>query len=454
VSSGDFGFETGIIFGSRKKAMRKYLFLAVFTLTSGLLFAQADRSSRTTMYMTYGRTGANLREFNNMLASKGLSPLRNGYSNLSFGYMYRFNDFVVGMELFQNHGPKSRFDNYEIDYNSTRFYLNVGFSFTEEGRFQLIHYMSIGSGFLNFQMMPVEEPGTFQALMDNPAQGFVLREGNLHKGSWYMTGFLTEIGFQMSYDLPIPGRQEAFELLARFGYSFSPFEDSWKMNGIRFNAAQSGPFLGIGAGITLPDQNFFYRDASLGAHLVYGMHFTRPDELNAILEENGFASFDGMPNNWGLKILGETKGFLYGVDFYNLGLWADANESKSQTLNSIRVYANAGLKFFEQKNLEMGGMAGLGYGNIRYTLTDDSKPDFPLLFEEPKHDGMLKNGGLMAKPEVYIAYGIPISINKSRVIVGLHGGYELPMARYRLGDLSMSKYMSNPYLQFSLGFRP
>lgn len=434
--------------------MKKGILLATLLFSPVFLFAQGGRSDRTTMYMTYGRTGANLREFNNMLSNRGLSSMRTGYSNLSFGYLYRFNDFVVGLELFQNHGPKSKFDSYEIDYNSTRFYINVGFSFTEEGRFQLIHYMSIGSGFLNFQMMPAEEPETFQGLMDSPAQGFILREGNLHKGTWHMTGFLTEIGFQMSYDLPIPGREEAFELLARFGYSFSPFEDSWKMNGIRFNAAQSGPFLRIGAGITLPDQNFFFRDASLGAHLVYGIHFTQPDELNALLEENGYKSFSGGPNNWGLKILGESKGFLYGVDFYNLGLSAEANESKSQTLNSLRVYANAGLKFFEQKNLEIGGLAGLGYGNIRYSLTDNFKPDFPLLFEEPNHDGMLKNGGLMAKPEVYIAYGVPVSINKSRVFLGLHGGYELPMARYRLGDLPMYKYMTNPYLQFSLGFRP
>jgi hypothetical protein len=39
------------------------------------------------MYMTYGKTGANLREFNEMLGNKGLSPMRKGYSNLSFGYL-------------------------------------------------------------------------------------------------------------------------------------------------------------------------------------------------------------------------------------------------------------------------------------------------------------------------------------------------------------------------------
>lgn len=419
-----------------------------------LLWGQSDASNRTTMYMTYGRTGANLREFNNMLAQKGLSPMRNSYANLSFGYLYRSNDFVVGLELFQNHGPKSIFDGYKIDYNTTRFYLNVGFSFTEEGRFQLIHYMSVGSGFLNFQMMPIDEPGTFQSLMDNPAQGFILREGNLHKGTWHMSGFLTEIGFQMSYDLPIPGREEALELIARFGYSFSPFEDSWKMNGIRFNATQSGAFLRVGAGISLPDRNFFYRDASLGAHLVYGMHFTKPDELNQLLEGNGLRPLDGRPNNWGLKVLGESKGFLYGLDFYNLGLGSKANETKTQTLNSLRIYANAGLKFFEQRNLEMGALGGLGYANIRYSLVDGNKPDFPLLFEEPQFDGMLKNGGLMAKPELYLAYGIPVMDKKARVMLGVHGGYELPMSQYRLADLSMYKYMGNPYLQFSLGFRP
>lgn len=434
--------------------MRLFLVLLLLCSFGFTAFSQTPKSNRTTMYMTYGKTGANLREFNQMLAGKGLSPMRNSYSNLSFGYLTRFNDFIIGLELFQNSGPKSIFDGYQIDYHTTRFYVNVGFSFTEEGNFQLIHYMSVGTGFLNFQMLkenPAENLGEF---FENPEHGFILRDGNLHKGTLNMTGFLTEIGFQMSYDFPIPGRGEAIELLARFGYSFSPFEDSWKLNGIRFNSAQSGAFLRLGAGLTIPDHNFFYKDAAIGAHLLYGFHFTKPDRFNSILQEKGLTPFKGRPNNIGLKVMGESKGFLYGIDFYNLGLSGEADESKSHTLNSLRVYGNVGLKFFERRNLELGGTGGLGYGNIRYSLISNEKPDFPRLFEEPIHDAFLRKGGLMAKPEVFVAYGIPLSPNhSSKIMFGINGGYEIPLANYRLLDLPMSDYMSNPYFQLSVGIK-
>lgn len=417
-------------------------------------FSQSPKSNRTTMYMTYGKTGANLREFNQMLGNKGLSQMRNSYSNLSFGYLTRFNDFILGLELFQNSGPGSNFDGYVIDYHSTRFYLNVGFAFTEEGNFQLIHYMSVGTGFLNFQMLKENPAQNLETFFENPEHGFILRDGNLHKGSLNMTGFLTEIGFQMSYDLPIPGREEAIELLARFGYSFSPFEDSWKLNGIRFNSTQSGAFIRMGAGITIPDHNFFYKDAAIGGHFVFGFHFTKPDGFNEALTANGLAPFKGRPNNIGLKVLGENRGLLYGLDFYNLGLSGEADESRSHTLNSLRIYGNVGLKFFERRNLELGGTGGLGYGNIRYSLISNDKPDFPRLFEEPLHDAFLRKGGLMAKPEVFIAYGIPFSPNhSSKIMFGINGGYEIPLANYKLLDLPMASYMSNPYFQLSVGIK-
>ncbi len=450
-----FNYAFNNKFGGKLKYMRSFL-LIIFSLSTFIpLHGQSEKSNRTTVYSTFGRTGANLREFNQMLENKGLTPMRNSYSNLSFGYLSRFNDFVLGIELFHNKGLKSEFNNYEIDYQTTRFYINVGFAFTEEGNFQLIHYMSFGSGFVNFQMLRENEVNSLNGFLQNPEHGFILREGDLHKGTLNMSGFLTEIGFQMSYDLPIPGREEAFEVLARFGYSFSPFEDSWKMNDISFRNIQSGAFFRLGVGISLPDHNYFYKDASLGAHLIYGMHFTRPDGFNKKLEENGLQSFSGRPNNWGLKVLGESKGFLYGFDFYNLGLSGQANESKSHTLNSLRLYANLGMKFFERRNLELGGLGGLGFANIRYSLLSNEKPDFPRLFEEPLHDGYLRNAGLMAKPEIYLSYGIPISsISSSKIILGLHGGYELPLSNYKLEDFSMYQYMANPYLQFSVGIRP
>ncbi|MCH7398407.1 hypothetical protein MM236_10425 [Belliella sp. DSM 107340] len=430
--------------------------LSIFLLLiSTITFSQSHKENRSTMYVTYGTTGANIRLFNEMLENKGLSPLRKGYTNLGLGYQTRYNDFILGLELYQNSGLTSNFNNYEIDYRTSRILLNVGYALTEEGRFQFIHYMSIGSGFLNLQMLKEGPEQNIDEFLQNPQQGFILRDGNIHKGSRFFSGLLTEIGFQTSYDLPIPGREEVLELMAKFGYSFSPFENSWDLNGVQFGSAQSGAFIRAGVGISLPDHNFFYKDASLGIHLLTGFQFTSPNEFNEILEDNGYKPFDGRPNNWGLKILGESKGWLYGVDVYNLALKGSAKENLSHTLNSVRIYANSGVKFFERKNLELGGMAGLGFANIRYTLTDNTKPDFPLLFEEPDFDGYLRNSGLMAKPEIYMAYAIPFtSENAFNLVLGIHGGYEAPLSRYRLLDRSMYKYMANPYLHFSIGIRP
>lgn len=450
-----FNSHNRIIFESKFYCMKRWLIIFWCILATLEVSAQESKSNRSTMYFTTGRTGANLREFNQMLADKGLSPMRKGYTNWGLGYQSRFNDFILGFELFQNSGPGSVFNGYNIDYRTTRFYFDVGFAMTEEGRFQLIHYMSIGSGFMNFQMMRDQgRPGMTEFLQE-PQSGFILRDGNIHRSSLNMRGFLTEIGFQMSYDLAIPGRDEAFELIAKFGYSFSPFENSWNLNGKSFQTLQSGAFLRLGAGISLPDHNFFYKDASIGAHLIFGVHPTKPTALNEYLVENGYEPLSGRPNNWGLKILGYNKNLLYGVDLYNLGMGGRANESFEQSLNSVRTYANLGMKFFELKNFEIGGLGGLGYANLRYSLLSKDKPDFPKLFEEPLHDGYLRTGGLMAKPELYMAYTLPLSSsNFFSTVMSVHAGYETPLGRYRLGDLSMSKYMSSPYLQFSIGIRP
>lgn len=435
--------------------MKKIAGLLISLLFFQDLYAQSSMTNRSTFYGTIGTTGANLREFNNLLEDKGLSPMRKGYTNYTLGYMARFNDFILGMELIQSSGPRSDFDDYTIGYRTSRAMLNVGFAFTEEGRFQLIHYMAVGAGYLNFQMLRPDEPATFSQFMDNPRQGYILRDGNVQQSSLNMTGFLTEFGFQMAYDLPIPGRSEALELIAKFGYSFSPFEDSWKLNGISFSSIQSGAFLRIGAGISIPDYNYFYKDADIGVHLFGSMNFTSPTALNERLAEKGYNTFSGRPNNWGLKIMGYSKDWLYGMDLYNLGMSGQASEQLEHTLNSVRLYANLGKKFFEFKNLEMGVLGGLGYGNLRYTLYSPNKPDFPALFEEPDFDGRLTGRGLMVKPEVYIGYGLPLALGKFfKVFTAVHAGYEQPLGAYRLGDLGMASYMSNPYVQVSLGIRP
>ncbi|WP_009033329.1 hypothetical protein [Indibacter alkaliphilus] len=435
--------------------MKTPVLILIFLMTFQTLSAQLERATRSSMYLNYGRTGANVREFNQMLENKGLSPMRKSYGNFGFGYQTRFNDFVLGLEVLQNSGPTSLFNDYEIDYRTTRFLLNVGFSFTEEGPFQLIHYMAIGAGSLNFQMLRENNANTIDQFLQNPESGYILRDGNIQKSSLNMTGFLTEIGFQTSYDLPIPGRDESLEILARFGYAFSPFEDSWELNGINFGATQAGAFIRVGAGITLPDHNFFYRDASIGAHLIYGLNFTTPDALNDNLVENGLQPFSGRPNNWGLKILGFNRSTLYGVDIYNLGLDGQANERMKHNLNSVRVYGNLGKVLFDLRNLEIGAMGGLGFGNLRYTLYSTSKPDFPRLFEEPDFDGYVRSAGLMGKPELFISYALPTNRgNFYDLIFAVHGGYELPLTSYRFFDLPMFKYMANPYLQFSVGIRP
>lgn len=435
--------------------MRIALFLFL-TFSCSISFAQSNKGNRSTLYATYGTTGANMRLFNEMLANKGLSPMRKGYSNLGLGYQTRYNDFILGFELYQNAGLKSTFNGYDLDYRTTRILLNVGYSLTEEGNFQFIHYMSVGSGFLNFQMLKENPAQTVNQFLQNPEHGFILRDGNIHKGSRNFTGLLTEIGFQASYDIEIPGREEVLEIMAKFGYSFSPFENSWELNGLQFSNAQSGAFLRAGVGISLPDHNFFYKDASLGIHLISGLHFTSPDQFNTLLVENGYEPFDDKPNNWGVKVLGESKGWLYGADIYNIALQGTAKKGYlSHTLNSVRLYGNLGKKFFERRNLELGGVAGVGYANLRYSLTDNTKPDFPMLFEEPDYDGYLRKSGMMAKPELYIMYSVPFSKDKGiNLVFGIHGGYEAPLSRFRLLDTPMYKYMSNPYLHFSVGIRP
>ncbi|UJP63742.1 hypothetical protein [Mongoliitalea daihaiensis] len=435
--------------------MKKIVGLLISLLFFHELHAQSNLSNRSTFYGTIGTTSANLREFNNLLEDKGLSSLRKGYSNYTIGYMARFNDFILGLEVIQSTSPRADFDDYQIGYRTSRAMLNVGFSFTEEGRFQLIHYMAIGTGSLNFQMINPEEPSTFNQFMTDPRQGFILRDGDIHRGSLNLTGFLTEFGFHLAYDFPIPGRNEALELIAKFGYSFSPFEDSWKLNGMSFSSTQSGAFLRVGAGISIPDHNYFYKDADIGVHFLGSMNFTSPTNLNEKLAENGLNTFGGRPNNWGLKVLGYNKDWLYGVDLYNLGMSGQANEQYNHTLNSVRLYANLGKKFFEFKNIEMGVLGGLGYGNLRYTLINPSKPDFPTLFENPNFDGRLTGRGLMVKPEVYLGYGLPLALGKFfKLFAAVHAGYEQPIGAYRLGDLGMSSYMSNPYVQFSIGIRP
>tara|TARA_R110002096_G_scaffold53215_5_gene138448 strand:- start:4554 stop:5861 length:1308 start_codon:yes stop_codon:yes gene_type:complete len=435
--------------------MRWILYIPLWLGLAFNLNAQGNVSERSTIYVLAGSSGANIREFNEMLSDKGISNLRGGYSTLGIGYQYRLSDFILGFELYQNTGANSYYRDYIIDNKSTRFYMNVGYSLTEEGKFHLIHYMSLGAGYVNFEMLKdqrkVDDLGAF---LQQPAQGFILRERNIHKGTQNFGGFLTEIGFQFGYDFSVPGLEETVGLLGKFGYSFSPFEGAWEMNDITFDNLQSGAFFRLGAGISMPDQNLFFPDAGIGVHFFYGYNFTNPDGLNDYLVNNGLAPFKDRPNNLGMKIIGENRRWIYSVDIFNIANSGIADENREQTLNSVRLYGNYGYQLYKMRNLELGVLAGLGYGNIRYTLTNVKKPDFPILFEEPDYDGYLKSRGIMGKSEVMVAYAFPVFNKMFRIVTSAHAGYELPLSTYKLGELNMSSYMAGPYLQLGVGLRP
>ncbi|MDR7129634.1 hypothetical protein J2X69_001979 [Algoriphagus sp. 4150] len=417
--------------------------------------AQQLMTKRSTFYAVAGTSGGRLNQFNQMLEDRGLSGLRNKYQTIGLGYQARINDFVVGMDVLHNRGGVSEFDDFSMNYRTSRALLNVGYAFTEESRFQLIHYMSIGVGFLNFQMLPTERTRDLDAFLAKPEEGYVLREKDIQKGTLHYGNFLTEIGFQLSYDFDLPGRREALQIITKMGYSFSPLEGKWNMHGISFDNAQSGAFIRVGAGITLPDRNFFYKDASIGISIIRGIHFTNAKEFNSKLKEAGLNPLNGTPSNWGLRILGDTERMLYGAELYNLALNGNANSEKEHSLNSLRVYGNVGYNLIEYRNFGVGALAGLGYGNIRYTLMTKDKPDFPELFEQREFDGYLRNSGLMLKPEVFAEYGIPMTKRKMfDLVFTASAGYEIPLANYRLGNLSMSSFMAGPYLSFGVGVRP
>ncbi len=417
--------------------------------------AQQIITKRSSFYALLGASGAKLNQFDELLAERGLSGLRNRYQTIGLGYQARINDFVLGMDVLHNRGRISEFDDFSMNYRTSRALINVGYAFTEESRFQLIHYMSLGVGFLNFQMLPTERPRNLDSFLDNPERGFVLRKKDIQKGTFHYGNFLTEIGFQLSYDFDLPNRPEALHIISKMGYSFSPLTGKWNINGISFDNAQSGAFIRVGAGIALPDRNFFYKDASIGISLIRGIHFTSAEEFNAKLEEAGLNPLNGTPSNWGLRISGNTQRVLYGAELYNLALQGNATSEKEHSLNSLRIYGNFGYNLIEYRNFGLGALAGLGFGNVRYSLLTQEKPDFPELFEQREFDGYLRNRGLMLKPEVFAEYGVPMTKRKLfDLVFTAAAGYEVPLGNYKLGDFSMSSFMAGPYLSFGIGIRP
>lgn len=435
--------------------MPRLLLLFSLLLLGAGLQAQGFLANRPSIYGFTGTSGANLSQFNALLDERGILPIPNKYNSFGLGYQARLNDVIFGVELSQHQSQPAEIGVHDFQYRGSRALLNLGYSLTEEGKFQLIHYLSLGVGYLNVQLLPKEQSTSLESFLKNPGQGFILRENNIQNGTQYFGDFLTEIGFQLSYDFPIPNRKEALVVIAKAGYAFSPFVDSWKMNGLSFDNAQAGAFFRVGTGISLPDRNFFYKDATIGVSMIRGFHFSKPEKFNAYLQEQGYQALEGSPSQLGLRILGETDGLLYGMDVFNVVQKGRASTTQSHSLNSLRIYANVGKKLFQYKNWGIGAMAGLGYGNLRYSLLQDVKPDFPTLLDQRNFDGYLRKSGISLKPELLLEYGLPMTKRKIfDVVFSTSAGYEQAIPGFKLGGLSMNSYQSGPFLTFGVGIRP
>ena len=435
--------------------MPRLLLLFSLLLLGAGLQAQGFLANRPSIYGFTGTSGANLSQFNALLDERGILPIPNKYNSFGLGYQARLNDVIFGVELSQHQSQPAGISVHDFQYRGSRALLNLGYSLTEEGKFQLIHYLSLGMGYLNVQLLPKEQSTSLESFLKNPGQGFILRENNIQNGTQYFGDFLTEIGFQLSYDFPIPNRKEALVVIAKAGYAFSPFVDSWKMNGLSFDNAQAGAFFRVGTGISLPDRNFFYKDATIGVSMIRGFHFSKPEKFNAYLQEQGYQALEGSPSQLGLRILGETDGLLYGMDVFNVVQKGRASTTQSHSLNSLRIYANVGKKLFQYKNWGIGAMAGLGYGNLRYSLLQDVKPDFPTLLDQRNFDGYLRKSGISLKPELLLEFGLPMTKRKIfDVVFSTSAGYEQAIPGFKLGGLSMNSYQSGPFLTFGVGIRP
>lgn len=418
-------------------------------------FSQGLLTKRTSFYALTGTSGAPLNGLNSLLEEQGMDRLSNRYQTIGLGYQNRVNDFILGFELYQHSSDVNRWEGYELGYRTSRALVHLGYSFTEESAFQLIHYLSAGFGFINFQMLSEESPEQLEAFLANPQQGFILRENDIHQGSGKYGDFLTEIGFQLSYDFSLPTREESLLILAKLGYAFSPFEGNWSLNGLSFQNAQSGAFLRVGVGLTIPDRNFFYKDAAYSFQLISGVHFTHAQRLNQQLRNAGLQEMEGQPSNLGIRITGYNEHWRYGMEVFNLALSGEASERYTQSLNSLRVYANVGREFFRYRNWTMGAQSGLGYGALRYSLIRNEKPDFPELLQDPNHDGYLRKGGLMLKPEFFLEFSHSVTKRDFFDLVWTASlGYEQALGNYKLAGEKMSSFMSAPYVSFGLGIRP
>ena len=163
------------------RMMPRLLLLFSLLLLGAGLQAQGFLANRSSIYAFTGTSGANLSQFNALLDERGILPVQNKYNSFGLGYQARLNDFILGFELSQHQSQPAEIGSHRFQYRTSRALVNLGYSLTEEGKFQLIHYLSLGMGYMNVQLLPKEQSTSLTSFLKDPGQGFVLRENNIQK---------------------------------------------------------------------------------------------------------------------------------------------------------------------------------------------------------------------------------------------------------------------------------
>ena len=161
----------------------RIFYILFFCLVGMNVHAQGFLANRPSMYVFTGTSGANLSQFNALLEERGELPLQNRYNTYGLGYQARLNDFIFGFELTHHQSQAVEIQSDRFQFRTSRALVNFGYSLTEEGKFQLIHYLSMGVGYLNVHVLPKEQSKELSVFLDDPGQGFILRKHNIQKGS-------------------------------------------------------------------------------------------------------------------------------------------------------------------------------------------------------------------------------------------------------------------------------
>ena len=148
--------------------MPRLLLLFFLLLLGSGLHAQGFLANRSSIYAYTGTSGANLSQFNALLDERGILPIQNKYNSFGLGYQARLNDIIFGFELSQHQSQPAEIGAHRFQYRASRAMVNLGYSLTEEGKFQLIHYLSLRLGYMNVQLLPQEQSKDLKTFLQDP----------------------------------------------------------------------------------------------------------------------------------------------------------------------------------------------------------------------------------------------------------------------------------------------